>query len=217
MDPTFFESPEHAFQVRGCDVFTAMSGADALAFIQSHGASLVICRGLPQGVAPQTLHAALGPDSHMVLICGKDDDAKAVETWKKLGGVHVVEEPISGKSLLKLTARLMAIPNRKYISILVQVKVQAPKPTTIFGKSRDISEHGVLVETNQTIGLHETVVVSFLIPGADRMIQSQALVAREVDAGGGTGRRYGLKFLNLSEEEQRIVAEYLSGQPTRMK
>lgn len=212
-DPMFFETPENSFQTRGCDVFTAMSGAEAVEFLLAYGADLVLSHGAPEDVAPERIRNALGEEGHIVIV-SNDDNAPGIAAFKKLGNVHVVEDPVLGKNLLKVTGRLLGIPNRKYISILVQVRVTQPKATTVFGKSRDLSDTGILVETNQSLIMHDQVVVSFLIPGADRMIQAQALVAREVEGPGGA-RRYGLKFLSLSEDERRIVTEYLSGQASR--
>lgn len=198
--PQFFEEPENAFQSRGCDVFTALSWSEGAAFISAHNVDLVIGHGVPS-VDP----SQIAGERDVILVC--DGDAGA---WAKVDGVHVLQAPVQGRKLLKLTSSLLGVNDRKYISILVQVRVGSPKPTTIFGKSRDLSDGGILVETNQTLMLHDKVVVSFLIPGAERMIQSESLVMREVVRPGGA-RRYGLKFLSLGEEDQGIVREFLAG------
>lgn len=199
----FFEEPENAFQCRGCDVFTALSWSAGAAFISAHSVDLVIGHGVPS-VDPSQISG----DRDVVLIC--DGDAGV---WAKVDRVHVLQAPVQGRKLLKLTSSLLSVSARKYISILVQVRVALPKPTTIFGKSRDLSDGGILVETNQTLMLHDKVVVSFLIPGAERMIQSDAQVMREVVRPGGA-RRYGLKFMSLAEEDRGTVRELLAGSLT---
>ncbi len=205
-DPKFFEDPDNAFEARGCDVFVAMSGKEAITFLTEHGAHLVLCNGPPPGADPSDITAVLG-DCKLIVIAREADD---VEAWRAEQSFQVIKAPVEGKSLLKLTTKVLGMPDRKYISILVQVRVALPKATTIFGKSRDLSETGIMVETNQTLTVHDTVVVSFLIPGADRMIQNEALVTREAVKPGG-GRRYGLKFLGLAEEDASIVADFVSG------
>jgi len=206
-DPKFFELPDHTFQSRGCEVFTAMSGGQALAFLSEHGADLVLWRGVPTDVSADNVKQAGDATPLVVVVLDGEDSAG----WSGVEGVQVVNTPIEGKSLLKLTSKVLGIPDRKYISILVQVRVTQPKATTIFGKSRDLSEGGIMVETNQTLVVHDQVVVSFLIPGADRMIQTEALVTRETAKAGG-GRRYGLKFLGLQDEDSSIVADFVRGQ-----
>ena len=202
-DPNYFEDPGHAFQMRGCDVFTAMSGEEAVDFLNRYGADLTIFNGVPENVQPEAVEA-IAQGVIIVLAEGSDGGWTAVES------AHVLKAPYEGKKLLKLSSKLLGAVDRKYISILVQVRVTQPKATTIFGKSRDLSDTGILVETNQTLLMHDHVVVSFLIPGADRMIQTEALVMREVVRTGGA-RRYGLKFMSLPEEDQVIVTDFLGG------
>lgn len=206
-DPTFFEEPENVFQSRGVDVFTAMTGAEAIEHLSEHGADLTICSGIPADVAAKQLAKALDGTSLILLLTG----GESAGAWERIPECHVVTTPVQGRELLKLSSKVLDVLDRKYISILVQVRVSRPKATTIFGKSKDLSATGILVETSQTLMLHDQVVVSFLIPGADRMVQSDALVMREVVRAGGQ-RRYGLKFLSLPDEDQEIVHEFLGGQ-----
>ena len=213
-DPNFFEAPEHTFQARGCDVFAVMSGGEAGEYLNEHPVDLVISRGVPQGVDSAAVCEPNGTKVPVVLIPSEEDDQAAVQKYNERGHVFVLKEPLQGRPLLKITRKLLQIQDRKFISILVQIRVTEPKPTTIFGKSRDLAEGGLLFETNQQLVVHSKVVVSFLIPGADRMIQADALVIREVMGNDGVSR-YGIKFLTLTEEEQRIIAEYLASQAAR--
>lgn len=206
-EPAFFDAPENAFQTRGCDVFTAMDGSDALEFLSTHGADLVLTKGAPDGFSASKVGKVLG-DAQLVIVAPKSDHG-GLSAFKKIENVHIMDAPIGGKALLKLTASLLDISDRKFISILVQVRVTKPKTTTIFGKSRDLSAGGLLVETNQQLILHDKVVVSFLIPGAERMIQADAAVMREVPKSGS--RRYGLKFIGLQDEDEIIIGDFLSG------
>ena len=210
-DPLFFEAPEHSFQVRGCDVFTATSGQEARAFLARHSVDLVLCDGAPSGVTANSIRQVLDEHVPVVVVAPPGDGGADVQPWRQLPDTHVIDRPVTGKAVLKLTRRLLNIADRKYISILVQVRVTEPKPTTIFGKSKDLAEGGLLVETNQTLTVHDRVVVSFLIPGADRMIQSDAFVVREAVRPEGP-RRYGLKFIDIGAEDEAIIRAYLSGQ-----
>jgi len=206
-DPRFFEVPENLFQSRGCDVFAISDGAEALSFIIDHGVDLVISRGEPTGASIQTLHQAIGTKAHIIVVPTPGGDFSSV---LQLPNVQFLQGSGDGKALLRLSSKLLDVPDRKYISILVQVRLTKPKPTTIFGKSRDLSEGGILIETTQLLGIYDQVVVSFLIPGADRMIQTDALVVREVPKADG-GKRYGLRFLSVTDEDRTIIAEFIVG------
>jgi hypothetical protein len=209
-DPRFFENPENAFQSRGADVFTAMSDTEAVSFIDAHGADLIIHHGVPASVSSTDFGRVITEGRSLILVVAADANTRG---FGKLERVHVIMEPVEGRALLRLSHNELGVADRKYISILVQVRVTEPKVTTIFGKSRDLSDGGILVETHQSLVIHDMVVVSFLIPGADRMIQSEALVMREVVRAGG-GRRYGLKFHNLPEADREIIAEFVGAKPT---
>ncbi len=198
--------PENLFQSRGCDVFTALDGAEAIAFLGQYPVDLTICRGEPAGSSVDALHAAMSSTAKLVLIPNGSDFSK----YKKLARTHLLESNPEGKALLRLSARLLDVPDRKYISILVQVRIAKPKPTTVFGKSRDLSDGGISVETSQQLSLYEPVVVSFLLPGADRMVQTDALVVRETIRPDGK-RHYGMRFLSLTEEDRGIIAEFVVG------
>ncbi len=210
-DPRFFDLPENSFQSRGCDVFTAVDAAEAIAFLGEHSVDLVISRGEPAGATLEALHGAMRGDSKLIVVPEPGQDMAAL---RRLQRVHTLDAPTDGKSdgkgLLRLSAKILEVPERKYISILVQVRLTKPKPTTIFGKSRDLSDGGLLIETSQQLTIYDQVIVSFLIPGADRMVQTDALVVREVPKPDG-GRRYGLRFLSLSDEDRTIITEFISG------
>ena len=208
-DTKFFEDPENSFQSRGADVFTAMTDREAVAFVEAHGADVIIVQGVPSEVSADEFGKLTSQGRSLIVVAPKGDSGGAF-AGREDDGIHVVNQPVESRSLLKLSHTLLGVADRKYISILVQVRVTEPKVTTIFGKSRDLSEGGILVETNQMLTVHDQVVVSFLIPGADRMIQSDALVTREVVRAGG-GRRYGLKFLSLSDSDQQIIADFVGG------
>jgi DNA-binding response OmpR family regulator len=209
-DANFFEAPENAFQSRGCGVYATMSGEEALKFAQDREIDLAICRGALDGVDPVEFCDSVGDANNVIIIAGDGDSKERLEAFRKIEGVHVLMAPLVGRALLKLTRKILGVHDRKFISILVQVRVPEPKPTTIFGKSRDLSPGGLLFETSQLIVLHTRVQVSFLIPGADRMVQAQAMVIREVTADDGT-RRYGLKFIALEEAERKIIENYVAG------
>jgi len=205
-DPKFFELPDNTFQSRGCDVFTAMDASGAVSFMESNPTALVILHGVPESVEPSRFGAALGKGSAILVLREGDTDAG----WSDLDRVQVIPSGASAKALLRASVNVLGVDERKYVSILVQVRVTRPKQTTIFGKSRDLSETGILVETNQALLIHDIVTVSFLIPGAERMIQASAIVMREVQRKDGA-RRYGLQFQSLSEEDATIVHQFLGG------
>ena len=205
-DPKFFELPNNAFQSRGCDVFTAMNAGDALGFVEAHDTALVILHGVPQEVDGARFNQALGNGSGIVVLREGENEGE----WSSYDRFEVVPSAGSSKALLRASVRVLGVPERKYVSILVQVRVTRPKQTTVFGKSRDLSETGILVETSQALAIHDIVTVSFLIPGAERMIQASAVVMREVRGQDGS-RRYGLQFQSLSDEDHTIVQQFLGG------
>lgn len=205
-EPRFFEERDNAFQARGCDVFTAMDGPGAIEFLTQRSADLVICHGAPEGASAAQIRNAVGNDDALIVIAAPGHDVSA---YQAAADVHVVEPAEDSKPLLKLTTRLLGAPARKYIAILVQVRVTNPKPTTIFARSRNLSDSGIAVDVNnQALTVHDQVTVSFLIPGADRMIQVAGLVTRETEREDGK-RRYGIQFLSLPEEEREMIANFL--------
>ena len=209
-NPSFFEAPENVFQTRGCDIFGVMDGPGAVQFLSAHGADLVLTHGVPNDVSPTDLTEGLAGNGEIVLISGTGDDEAALDVYREMSTATVLDGPLKKGELLRLTSNMLGALDRKFISILVQVKVSKPKPTTVFGKSKDLSETGVLVECSQPLMLYDKVGFSFLIPGAENMIQGDALVARD-DGGSGRARRYGLKFLTLTAVELAVIRDYLQG------
>ena len=205
-DPKFFELPDNTFQSRGCDVFTAMDAQGAVEFIEANTTALVILHGVPKGIDSDRVGKALGSGA-LILVLREGDTS---DGWSSLDRIEIIPAEASSKALLRASVKVLGVAERKYVSILVQVRVTRPKQTTIFGKSRDLSQTGILVETNQALLIHDIVTVSFLIPGAERMIQASAIVMREVRRPDGS-RRYGLQFHSLSDEDHTIVQQFLGG------
>lgn len=82
------------------------------------------------------------------------------------------------------------------------------------GLTQNISAGGLFIATEAPLKRGDKVQVRFSVPGSNYVFDKQATVCwtRPVDADGGDSRTHagaGVKFENLSDEEQKILNAFL--------
>jgi len=125
--------------------------------------------------------------------------------------VFVVPYPISSKYLLELSNKLLGIANRKYVRVLVQIKIPKEKASqTHFGFSRNVSSSGMLLETEMAFQPGDTMILGFMLPqsGASKMIDAKCVVVRAQKPAAGTVTHYGVHFLDMSPSDRERVADF---------
>jgi len=213
-DPNFFESRDYTFNRRGVDAFPALDiveGAEILMRVPMD-LTLVDAREADAVQLHEDVKAIIDtvPMPVILIVPGKDEDVLR-SAFADLASVFLVPFPVSTKYLLELSNRLISIPNRKYVRVLVQMRIPGEKSSTIFSFSRNISETGILIETEASLRLGDLVGLNFMLPGVGggTPIDARGEIVRMQDPEAASSvRLYGVRFTDIGVSERDVIAAY---------
>ena len=119
-------------------------------------------------------------------------------------GVQTCALPISR------TAQLLRIPYRLHRRLAVNFQVEGRKPPlTITGFSRNLSESGILIETDQKLSVGDKLFLWLpILENQDSIELSGEVVRAESEPRRGK-YLYGIKFIELDEQARSALKEYL--------
>lgn len=217
--PNFFEEADHIINRRGVEAYPALDlsyGGEILVRIPMDLLILDCTNGAYD--ADQLfddlseLNARIQLPSILVVPVAQEESMR--NHFSSIASVFIVPFPISSKYLFDLSNRLLSVANRKYVRVLVQVRVTGSEPEagqqTHFAFSRNVSETGMLLETEAPFGVGQTVGVSFMLPGGagGGAIEARAEVVRVQEDPATTARYYGLRFSDIAPGQKSVIAEY---------
>jgi hypothetical protein len=214
-EAAFFEKPGNAINRRGVQAFPVLDMKDGEAALEKLPVDLVIYNATNRVGDMEAVHdeiSAVATSSlPVLLIAGEKDEAAVRDRFADLASLFVATYPNSSRYLLDLSNRLLSVANRKYVRVLVQArKVRAATPgappQTHFGFSRNISETGMLLESEAHFEVGEIIILGFMLPGTGGMIEVRAEVVRSQEGGGVT--YFGMRFTDLGVGDRQAVAKY---------
>lgn len=206
-DPSFFERRDTLFNRRGVDVFGSMTLEEASRILRQRAPDIFICQGVPSGLHAEDMRRVVRSGIPVVIMAIEGDDPALLAGYEADEDTHVLHPPYDGR-LLELSSQLLGVAVRRYLRILVQMKVTDDAGTS-FGFSHDLSASGLLVESRVLCPIGQTISVCFMLPNAGRMVSARAEVVREAPCTKPGVRRYGCRFVGLSDEDKGLIAAFV--------
>lgn len=216
-EPDFFEQKEHAIDKRDVELFPAMSFDEAQKLIEHLSFQLIIinhCNDsvVSSGSVPLIKKIVKESQIPVILIVKEIHSGVTKSVFEDVPALFIVTYPISFNYLLELNKKLLNQPMRKYVRILIQIKriLGEGQTKTVFGFSRNMSDTGMLLETETDFKIGDTMFFSFMIPGSSRMIEIKAQVVRTQKNKGSTAKFYGVHFIDISPTDKEIVLRFVT-------
>lgn len=126
------------------------------------------------------------------------------------GANDIITRPIDQKRLLDKVSRLLDIPRRKSIRVLIKAKVMGYfGQNDFYGLTHNISTHGLLLETEKVLAKGDVISCSFFIPDTER-VQVEGVVVRSAKM--ERMFQYGLEFRELSSREKEYIQAFVEKQ-----
>jgi c-di-GMP-binding flagellar brake protein YcgR len=118
--------------------------------------------------------------------------------------------PVNPPLLLAKAQQFLDISWRETYRVLLSAPVEGKAGSdTFFCRSQDISTSGMLIETDKKLMPGGPVMCSITLPDGTK-VQAAGEVARTLQQASGAGdNRYGVRFLNLPPETQRILDAFV--------
>lgn len=195
-------------------LFTATSGQEAIDIHKREKVDLILCDLYMPGMNGSEVCKIIRKEENLknVSIIIVTTSAKDIGMCLEAGANDFITKPIDPSELLKKVAKYINIPIRCDIRILARIGVEGTKgspPESFLGNTVNISVSGVLIETSHVFTVGETVSCSFFIPGNSTPVTVAGEVVREANGKQPGMNYYGIRFLDVREEDKRAIESYV--------
>lgn len=197
---------------RDSAIFTSLAGSEGLQKARAEKPHLIIFGyDLFDMSAPEFCREiredALTRGTSLLLVVDREHQNHA-DLCLSAGCNDVIYRPLQRRELDEKVAKLTTIPVRRQLRTITKIEVSLEKNGRfILGRSINISANGMLLEVDRVLPGDGPVRLHFYIPGDPRPLQLDAAVLRAEFT--GTMAKYGVQFVNVSEEERGRIDRYV--------
>jgi len=151
-----------------------------------------------------------------VIMVTTQSDEETRKRCKDAGCDDYITKPINQRNLFRKAAHHLNIPYRVHFRILVRVEVEGESDQGFFmGTSADISQSGMLLETDKKLTPGSTVVLQFVIPGENEPLRIRGNVARLDETNFMEKVGLGIKFEEMSDKASELLSSFIESRTSR--
>jgi CheY-like chemotaxis protein len=196
-------------------IFTATSGQEALEVHKKEKADIIVMSLHMSGMGGDEVCRAIRQDPELkhvsIILSTLLNDEKEIERCKACGANDYIKKPIDRQELAEKVAKLLGIPARQSIRILIKIKIEGRLGSEFFmANTVDVSINGLLFECERDLSVGDSIVASFFLLGA---AEFNRVVARSevmrVAKSGTKMKRYGVRFLDFKEGNPALIGDFI--------
>lgn len=200
---------------RGFQLFTATSGTEASKLHKSHHFDLILLDFKLEEMSGSTFCALIrkGKDSPQVpVIMTCHNIPGSIESAEKSGADIVLVKPLEPINLMETIGSFLGLAIGRSRRVVLAVKVISKIFEVEFScLSHDISNTGILLETDHDLPLGSHIVCEFALPGICQ-ISAEGVVTRFMTAA-DCKNLYGVKFVGLPLSSRKNIDSYIALMP----
>jgi CheY-like chemotaxis protein len=202
---------------RDFQIYTAITGEEALDIHKKEGVDIIIMDLHMPGMSGEAVCRAIRQDASLkkvsILMATLSDDPEEVERCMNAGANGHIKKPIMKDDLEAKTAKLLEIPTRQAIRILMRVKLDAKLGGEFFiANTVDVSATGLLFECERDLKEGDVIEISFFLPGVggfNRVVMLSEIM-RAAPGKVPPAKRYGVKFNEFREGTREVIAKFVT-------
>lgn len=211
----YMEESMRAMRESDVAVLTADSYADALRVIESNKIDLMLADLDMQGggegdaLCRRLRESADAQRAYVILLCG----GKRAELRRcgLCGADAYIKLPLNTNTIAQRIITTLELPRKRATRVLVKVSVISTfKSEPFYCTSHDISETGMMLESEKTLAMNDEISCSFFLPDLDR-ITVNCKVARLGKPAEGI-HNYGVEFMSLDDSQTQILRAFIEQQ-----
>lgn len=196
----------------GAEVLSATSGNEAIQMVADRKPDIVILDvalpDVPGDEVCMNIKAHPATEHIPVLMVMSRGTPEEIELCRRAGCDDFVLKPIKNQELLTKVSELLRVPHRRSMRILVKLETRGAmgQEVAFFGVSRDISETGMLIETDKILEVGSLPMLRFFLPGFEEIVVIGKVVRSDVR---GTARSYGIHFEEIAMPQKDLIARFI--------
>jgi DNA-binding response OmpR family regulator len=194
-------------------VFTADSNEEALKIHQAEKVNLIIAQLKRLGMTSQQFCSLIRTNLELstvliIIICA--NIRSEIEESSKCKADSVLTRPFNTEVLLENAQDLLGISLRAALRVLLQVTVEGTiGALSFFCRSVNISATGMLIETEQSLTMGDSITCSFFLPQSAQIIASAEVIRIIKQSRGFAPNLFGIRFIRIDPEARRAVEEFI--------
>jgi two-component system OmpR family response regulator len=200
-------------------VFTATTTDEVLEIHSKVHVDLAIISLDMPGMSSKQLCSQLKEDAEhgavpVIVVCAHSERAK--ERGSHCGANVVITRPIKPAQLLTKAKKLLGLSWRETYRVLLNIAVEGSISNNRFVcNSLDISLDGMLIETDQVFKVSDRISCSFFLPDMSQVHTTGEIVRTIIPAPGAKGNWYGVHFLDVSPDAERILETFIDANASK--
>ena len=197
---------------REMQIKTALAGSEGLQRAKEEQPNLIIFGyDLFDMTAPEFCREIRSHDDtraiSLLLVCDRAHTEHG-DLCLSAGCNDVIFRPLQKPELDQKVERLTNIPVRRQLRTITKIEISLEKNGRfVLGRSVNISSTGILIEVDRMLPQDGPVRLHFYLPGDPKPMQIMAEVLRAEFS--GSRSKYGMRFVNPTEEERERIARYV--------
>jgi len=208
----FLERNTALLMRRGLRLFNTAHGEEALALHKEHNFDLIVSDFKLEDMAGAKLCSLIRnrENSQQAAIILTYQDIKGqLELVEQCGASAIILKPIDPIQLLKIVGSFLDLQLVRSHRVELRVKVLCTdQALEFFCLSHDVSNTGILIQTEHQLELESRIICQFTIPPS-YPIEAEGIViraAREMDG----SHLYGIRFIDIQTSSQRAIINYVN-------
>jgi response regulator RpfG family c-di-GMP phosphodiesterase len=196
---------------RDMQIMTALAGSEGLTKARMEKPNLIIFgydlfdMSAPEFCREIRADEITRPIS-LLLVC--DRNSNHGDLCLSAGCNDVIFRPLQKPELDTKVERLTRIPVRRQLRTITKIEISLEKNGRfVLGRSVNISSSGILIEVDRMLPQEGPVRLHFYLPADPKPLQVAAEVLRAEFS--GSMPRYGMKFLETTEEDRERITRYV--------
>jgi uncharacterized protein (TIGR02266 family) len=217
---TFLRLEKMLLEHAGFEIIMAKNGAETLKKIQAEKPKLVFLDlVMPEMNGDAVCRFVKSSESlrHIpVIMVSTHADEQSRNRCFQAGADDYLSKPITKKDLFEKIKKFIPIEKRQYPRVPIRVSATCLEEEQLYNNyTLDISQGGIFIETITPLSAGVEIGLEFQLPRPPGPISVRGIVVRKVmpeDVRGNQVPGMGIKFLNLSPDDKKKIAEYAGGE-----
>lgn len=215
----FLKRNSNLLMRRGFQLFTAKSGTEAFKLLKIHHFDLILLDFKLEEMSGSTFCSLVrkGKDSPQVpIIMTCHNLPGSIESSQQSGADIVLVKPLEPIKLMETIGGFLDLAIGRSKRVILKVKVASKiYGAEFFCLSHDISNTGILIETDYDLALGSHILCEFSLPNICE-IKTEGVITRFMTAE-ECKNLYGVKFVGLPLSVRKNIDNYIDSMPTQQQ
>jgi len=207
----FLRKNSNLLSKRGFEVFTTSNGGEAFKLHQEHKFDLIFSDFRLEDMGGCTLCSLIRKKDnshHVPIVIACHNFPGSIESVEQCGASAMLIKPVETIKLIETLGGFLDLEVGRSKRVVLNVEVIAKNGAKEFSCfSHDISNTGILIETEQLLDIGSRLICKFDLPGFCQ-IETEGEITRRIISLEG-GYLFGIKFVALPLSSRKAIDSYI--------